>query len=392
MERIENPQLMHPMLPDESNRRLGDLAVELVACTSMLAGKVAKETIEVVSGLVRSMNCYYSNLIEGHNTHPIDIEQALKGNYSSDPVRRNLQLEAFAHIEVQSLIDNSQLGYKEIVSRDYIIWLHNEFCKRLPQELLENRDIESSKIARAVPGELRSIEVVVGQHLAPVASELPRFLDLFETSYNSDSLSKIMKIIAVAASHHRLLWIHPFLDGNGRVTRLFSHSFLKSIGIGSGLWSVSRGLARSVQEYKERLSAADGWRESDTDGRGSLSLRRLNEFCEFFLSTCIDQVKFMDSLLEPTHLVERVRRYMQAEIDNKKLPKGSFELVRELILAGTVSRVHVPSITGYKERQSRTITSALIDRGLVFASSPRENLKLQIPQEVVSEWFPRLYP
>ena len=48
------------------------------------------------------MNCYYSNLIEGHDTHPIDIERALKNDYSQDAHKRDLQLEAKAHIAVQA--------------------------------------------------------------------------------------------------------------------------------------------------------------------------------------------------------------------------------------------------------------------------------------------------
>ena len=51
------------------------------------------------------MNCYYSNLIEGHYTHPVDIERALKDEYSADPEKRDLQLEAKAHIKVQEWID-----------------------------------------------------------------------------------------------------------------------------------------------------------------------------------------------------------------------------------------------------------------------------------------------
>jgi hypothetical protein len=58
-----------------------------------------------LADLVRAMNCYYSNLIEGHDTHPIDIERALKSDYSNDAKKRDLQLEAQAHIAVQKWID-----------------------------------------------------------------------------------------------------------------------------------------------------------------------------------------------------------------------------------------------------------------------------------------------
>lgn len=56
---------------------------------------------EALADLVRAMNCYCSNLIEGHDTHPIDIERAMRNDYSSDPKKRKLQLEAKAYIAVQ---------------------------------------------------------------------------------------------------------------------------------------------------------------------------------------------------------------------------------------------------------------------------------------------------
>lgn len=392
MERIERPELMEPALPAEGTRKLEDLAVDLIACTSKLAGKLASETVDGISGLVRSMNCYYSNLIEGHNTHPVDIERALRGDYSRDPKKRNLQLEAFAHIEVQAQIDESKTMFGGIVSKEHIMWLHREFCRRLPPELLKVSDPQTGKEIDVIPGKLRTGEVIVGNHLAPVASEIIKFLELFERRYKPENLSAVMRVIAVAASHHRLLWVHPFYDGNGRVARLFSHAFLKALNIGSGLWSVSRGLARNATEYKARLAAADSWRENDLDGRGSLSLRGLNEFCEFFLRACIDQVTFMNAVLEPATLTERVRKYCAEQIEAKKLPRGSFELLREIILSGAVPRSRVPSITGYQQRQSRSITMALIEKGLLKSPSPRADLRLNIPHEVVEAWFPRLYP
>lgn len=112
-------------------------------------------------------------------------------------------------------------------------------------------------------------------------------------------MSKFRKVIAIAAAHHRLLWIHPFLDGNGRVARLMAHAMFRRLGIGSGLWAVSRGLARNSTEYKSLLMAADRSRENDYDGRGNLSEPALAAFCEFFLRVSLDQIRFMQSILDP---------------------------------------------------------------------------------------------
>jgi len=383
---------MEPLLPPEGTRVLEDLSVELVARAASLAGRISNDTAGAISALVRSMNCYYSNLIEGHHTHPVDIERALRGEYSKDSTKRNLQLEAFAHIEVQRLVDDPEAGFLDVVSTDHIRWLHREFCRRLPEALLVSRDGITNRETQIVPGEFRSVEVVVGHHLAPVAERLPEFMRLFEHRYDPARLSKVMRVVAVGASHHRLLWVHPFVDGNGRVARLFSHAYLRAIGIGSGLWSVSRGLARSVGEYKERLAAADRWRDGDVDGRGSLSLRGLTDFCEYFLRTCIDQVRFMEGLLEPATLLDRVRRYCVEEVEARRLPRGSYEVLRELILSGPLARAGLPAVTGYQERQNRKITAALMQAGLVVSKSPRGELRLAVPHHVVESWFPELYP
>jgi len=90
--------------------------------------------------LVRAMNCYYSNLIEGHDTHPVDIERALRGDYSGDRNTRDLQLEARAHIDVQQWIDEGGLKARAVTA-DSIREIHRRFCASLPEDLLcvENR-------------------------------------------------------------------------------------------------------------------------------------------------------------------------------------------------------------------------------------------------------------
>ncbi|MGC0774820.1 MAG: Fic family protein [Candidatus Acidiferrum sp.] len=389
---ITDPAWMEPMLPEESNRQLEDIAFELTSKASSLAGQVHPIVTSAIGNLVRSMNCYYSNLIEGHDTHPRDIDRALNRNLSSQPKKRALQLEAIAHIEVQKAIDQGKDDPSEPLTATYALWLHREFCGRLPDDLLWVEDPHSHRRIRVRPGELRDDEVEVGRHLPPAATALPRFLARFEEAYNPRNLSKISQIVAVAASHHRFLWIHPFFDGNGRVVRLMSHAVLKKMGIGSSLWSVARGLARSVERYKALLMAADEPRRGDLDGRGALSQAALIEFCGFFLATCLDQVEFMRSILEPSELLRRMEIYVEEEMRADRLPKGTFPLLREGLLAGEFERGKAPAITGYAERMARTVVSKLTERGLLVSSSPKGPLRVGFPLSVVERWFPALYP
>ena len=383
---------MEPMLPSDGNKASEDLAFDLVANANALAGQIHPIVTESVGDLVRSMNCYYSNLIEGHDTHPRDIDRALHKDYSAEPRKRALQLEAVAHIEVQRAIDKSNDLTDAPTSSAYAIWLHQEFCRRLPDELLWVDDPEQSRRIRLVPGSLRDGEVVVGLHLPPPADALPAFLQRFQQAYSPQNLSKVRQVIAVAAAHHRFLWIHPFYDGNGRVARLMSHASLRRLGVGNSLWSVARGLARNVVDYKSLLMAADSPRRGDLDGRGNLSQSALDEFCLFFLRVSNDQVSYMSSILQPSELLRRMEIYVEDETRAGRLPKGSFPLLREALLAGEFERGLAPSLTGYKERMARSVVSKLLEQGLLTSPSHVARVRLGFPITVVERWFPALYP
>jgi Fic family protein len=382
---------IEPALPSDQDHRLDDLAYELVAGSSALAGQLHPLVQQSVGDLVRSMNCYYSNLIEGHNTVPRDIERALLHDYSGDSEKRNLQLEAVAHIEVQARIDAGTDNPADPVSVDYIRWLHREFCSRLPAELLWVHNPDSGERLAIIPGELRTRDVKVGMHVPPGGENVQQCLLRLEEVYTAP-MSKLRKILAVAASHHRFLWVHPFLDGNGRVARLMAHAMFRRLGIGSSLWAVSRGLARNSVEYKALLMAADRPRENDYDGRGSLSERALIQFCEFFLRVSIDQVRFMQAMLDPANLLRRIELYCRDENDAGRLPKGAYPVLREALLQGRVERGAVPGILGLGERAARNVTADLLSKGLLVSETPRAPLRLGFPVDAVERWFPSLYP
>ena len=137
-DRGEAVSMMEPLLISEGSRQreaLIDLAVELAARSAGFRRSLPEGVLAALADLVRSMNCYYSNLIEGHDTHPVDIERALKDDYSADTEKRNLQLEAKAHIAVQQWIDDGGLKNR-VATSDGICEIHRRFCERLPDDLL----------------------------------------------------------------------------------------------------------------------------------------------------------------------------------------------------------------------------------------------------------------
>ena len=255
--RGEHPGQMEPLLISQDSRHrpaLTDIALELVQKSAGFRRSLPESLLSSLADLVRSMNCYYSNLIEGHDTHPIDIERALKDDYSKDAKKRDLQLEAKAHISVQQWIDSGGLKGRTLTAGS-VREVHRRFCEQLPDDLLWVEDPTTKKRAKVIPGELRDGDVLVGNHVAISPPAVSRFLQRFEEVYGG--LGKTETILAAAAAHHRLVWIHPFLDGNGRVARLISHATLLEALDSGAVWSIARGLARRVDAYKGHLAACD---------------------------------------------------------------------------------------------------------------------------------------
>ncbi len=267
---------------------------------------------------------------------------------------------------------------------------HKRFSDLLPEELLRVKDPDTGEETVVIPGELRQRDVKVGRHVPVSPGAVPRFLQRFESIY--DDLGKSETILAAAAAHHRLLWIHPFIDGNGRVARLASHATLFEMLDTGALWSIARGLARSEPRYKEHLANCDLLRRNDLDGRGPLSEEALADFTRFFLEICLDQVRFMEQLVEPNRLRDRVQLWVEEEVRADALPAKAGTILEAVLFRGELARAEVSQLLGTSDRQSRRVTAALLDRGVLVSESTRAPLFPAIPAAIAPRWMPGLFP
>lgn len=392
IDRGELTTLMEPLLLSETSihrSALTDLVVNLAAHSSGFRRSLPPAILAALADLVRAMNCYYSNLIEGHDTHPVDIERALKNDYSANTEKRNLQLEAKAHIAVQQWIDDGGLRGRA-ATVDGIREIHQRFCERLPEELLWVEDPDTGERLRVSPGAFRDKDVKVGHHVAISPGAVPRFLERFEAAYHQLGKSEI--ILAAAAAHHRLLWIHPFLDGNGRVARLMSYAMLMDALDTGGIWSIARRLARNVRDYKAHLAECDTLRRNDLDGRGNLSEEGLTGFTRFFLDTCLDQIMFMEELVQPGRLRNRILIWAAEEIRAGELPPQADKILDVILYRGELPRADVSGIVGTGPRQARRVVSVLLERNVLTSESTRAPLRLAFPAKLASRWMPGLFP
>lgn len=339
---LETVQRIEPARPEEAAEAMTDVIADLVAAATGLGRALHPRTAANLADLVRIANTHYSNLIEGHNTRPKDIERALAGKLHRDKERRNLQIEAAAHVRLQAEIDHLAAGRKlgEPAAPEFLRWLHQEFYKDATEDMLRIRG--AGREFMMTPGEWRSRpehDIAVGRHEPPSRGRVPDFMAYFAERYRLAAVGTAGRLMAMAAAHHRFNYIHPFPDGNGRVSRLMSHAMALVAGIGAhGLWSISRGLSRGLEsrsEYKRMMDHADTPRQGDLDGRGNLSLHALNEFVMWFLRVCLDQVTFMSGLLEIDGIAKRLRTYVER---SDTLKPEAARLLEEALIRGEFER------------------------------------------------------
>ncbi|PTE11347.1 Fic family protein [Mesorhizobium helmanticense] len=391
----ETVQRIEPARLEDVAEPISDALAELSASSAVLGAKLHPRTAANVADLVRIMNTYYSNLIEGHNTRPRDIERALAGEFDKDQERRNLQVEAAAHVRLQGEIDRlaAEGQLPEPASLDFLRWLHAEFYRDADEAMLRIRGADREFLM--VPGRWRSQpehDVTIGRHQPPSSDRVEAFMEHFASRYRFQRTGKAARILAIPAAHHRFNYIHPFPDGNGRVSRLMSHAMAHEAGIAAhGLWSISRGLARGLEsrgDYKRMMDHADMPRQGDRDGRGNLSMRALADFTLWFLRVCIDQVSFMSSLFDLNQLARRLQRFVQ----RYDLKPEAFRLLEEALLRGEFDRGEASRIAGLPERTARRVFTEVLELGLLASDTPKGPVSLRFPVDTLDELFPKLFP
>ena len=369
-----------PILPDKTDEIAGT-AMALHREAAMLSGLWHPATRMQLKGLVRYVNCYYSNLIEDQHIHPEYVAKAFQGIYENDPYKRKMQLLSRGCLKIQQFLEKrlEDEPDKNISSEDFLRWIHAGLFQRVPREFRETVDAESGELISVIPGEMRSDN--------EAATENRLWMQQFLHSYDPSGLRDIDRIIGLAASHYHLAGLQPFQVGNGRVLRYFSDAYAMRAEISAdGLWSLSRGIARNRDEYRRFFKPAEG----DRNGK------QLHDFCLFFLELCLGQVRFMKDILDADQLLRRVHKYVSVRaVETSGRPELRSEaryLLETVLLRGSIARGEAPRITGLGERTARTLVSSLLEEGLLESENHKAPLRAGFPTHVVGWWFSHLYP
>lgn len=380
-----SPHQFEPMsLSDRQLEEVQPLVEQIVRSSIKLTAAAHETTRAGLRELVRQMNSYYSNRIEGQSTHPHNIERALHNDFSRQPDEARLQRIAIAHIDAEIALE-LHIGNESALTTDFLIEAHRALYERLDPE---DRISDDGEVI--VPGQIRTRDVEVGRHIPPTAASLPAFLERLDQVYGP-TRSWERTLITTACAHHRVAWVHPFLDGNGRATRLQSHCALWKLS--EGLWSPNRGLARSTTAYYAALQNADSARRGDLDGRGNLSAAGLFEWVKYFLGICQDQVAYMSSMLALEGIKQRIEALIIfRSTQDKSIRREAILPLVHIFGLGPITRGEFAQMTGLGERSARSLLSKLLADRLLVSDTPYGPVRFGMPLNSLGMIFPNLYP
>lgn len=290
IEMYDHPGQAEPYLPPVAGELL-DLATEVCNQGHALTNKLSETLRETRYLETLQSNSQHSNLLEDETSH----------EYLKAHVQAELGLDKVGTVAA------SALGVEALRS------MHQELYTHVIGTVVQ-------------PGVWRTQNVQVQRHIAPAWESLPRFFERTDQVYLQPWRSSAELLIATAAAHHRLLWLHPFRDGNGRSMRLQSQLALRPFG--SKFWSLSAGLWRRRDEYFNQLAAADSHRCGDLDGRGNLSQKHLVEWCLFFVSVCGDEIRTAERWADSARLAEKIFAPENAHLFTKEAAMKAFAHIK----------------------------------------------------------------
>ena len=213
------------------------------AAMSLLLPSEWKEGLDLLN---RIRTIHGSTALEGNTLSETQVGQFLEGKIGLDPMSR--EMRQIQNADAAQEWVRRRFGPHEAPIRIEDILRMHELMTRLSDE------------TNNVPGHLRSHDVQVGTpelggiHVGAPYQDLPSLMADFVSFVNSARLKREHPVVRALLAHFFLVTIHPFGDGNGRVSRLVEAAILYEGGYNiHGFYGLSNYFYRNGEDYKRRL-------------------------------------------------------------------------------------------------------------------------------------------
>jgi len=389
-----HPAQMTPMLPGAKHlQSLVALAAEVIAASQRLARGKETSLARAFSPWMLAMSAFYSNQLEGIHADPLDLVPSAigAGSRSRQPDNATRQILAHVRAEDRLALDLPHLFANGWFDANVVRAIHRHLYAGLNEDDCRLAS-EGGEVTEITPGQYRQTGVRVGTHIPPDPATIPAFMLAWESSWRHCRHGELA-LIALAAAHHRLVWIHPFVDGNGRTARLHWSLALAALRLTHGLWSPVRGLARQHDRYFALLAGADAPRAGDLDGRGNLSERCLVAWIEFALQVCREEIDFIAEMLDHGRLDERLRAFLC--VSRQRYPNLVPEAVTPILALttqGLMLREQFMAMTTLPVQCAEGLLADALSLGIAGSDVPDGLLDFRLSPAVFSGLFPALWP
>lgn len=239
-DRLEEPAASYGPFETELSR-LNQLQAQLQALRP-LDGEKVRAALELEY-------TYESNRIEGNTLNLQETEQVVMGGLTISGKSMREHLEAINHTEAIAYIRGLAQSDQAISLRD-ILNMH--------QLILRTIDSDNAGRFRKVP-----VMISGSAHLPPQPYQLEKAMEDFMFWFRNTQ-KRMHPVVFAAEAHLRLVRIHPFIDGNGRTSRLLMNLILLRNGF---VIANLKGDASNRKRYYDALEAAH------TEGNSTLFIR-----------------------------------------------------------------------------------------------------------------------
>lgn len=382
------PDNMEPMYPDDATGALENLALELMVKTAALQSVGNPITRKAIADCIQIATAFYTAQLCDIDAEPEQVKNALFSTQKSHATQSPKLIEIAVHHIFQEQLNapvNESDNTETPFTATFLSGLHGSYYRYLSNNGV-NININ--------PGDYRSADVDFQKSKAPYFGSLPFFMSDFETVYDphaKTNRSKLKRIVNIAAAHQRLSWILPFEETNPHVLHLFTHACFTQADLNAcGLWDISRGFARNIAVYRDKITNASLPRINSTDGRGVLSNKHLIDFCQFFLHTAIDQVKFMLRITDTLKMQQRIENFVDLMVSRGSLRPEAKYILTDVFVKGKISKPDAMRITATSDKTLKLIVDELIAKQLLKAT--KEGIHMMYYPQYPINYAPLLFP
>jgi len=293
-----------------------------------------------------------SSRIEGNRTTLAEFVEKIIEKTSKDT--REEQIREIFNIDraIDFIEKNIQEGTK--ISRSHISEIH--------KIIVDGLTVPPQGEGSRYPGNLRPINVSIQKSnlVLPDMVKVPEYFDELLGFVNTVRDQKD-DLLVTAMAHHRMTWIHPFDNGNGRMVRMFTYAMLIKQGFQVQTGRILNPTAifcMNRDTYNEMLSKADTGEPE-----------QILAWCEYVLSGLKDEIEKIDHLLNRKYTTEKVLiPALDFALDRKQITSREHDILQALVKAEEMNlrSVDLEKIIGQESSVQRSrIIKRLKDKGML---------------------------